>query len=199
LGLVALLGLASLSLAQTTTQDVQINIPSFFTITFGNPNNPFEVGNRPLVFDFVAGSPAFGDMHASYTAYQSFLQGSTSSEWGFMPSISQSSDPYYHSITINSNQASWVLAVRVQGNLPAPLSNDRLRVSVENLAGNADILVLNTPLPFDGDLPLVRAVGNGIGTSAYRIYYLLFMRKTDVFPTNYDAQITVTYVLTAQP
>jgi len=189
LGLVALLGLASLSLAQTTTDvGVQVNIPSIFTVSASASYAKFDFTLGPHGTTTRVGGVDYPI--ANRNNYSAFLN-SANGPRDFVSSQSTQ-------LTVSSNQTDWTLSLRVNGTLPAPLSLDRLKVYVEKAFGKGQILTNGvTPVPTDGsDLPIARAIGDGQGTSNYNVYYLITLYPTDSIPSDYSAQLTITYVLT---
>lgn len=196
IGLLVLLGLAGLGLAQTASHTVTVYIPSVLSVSLDATDFLFNFGSSATGSVTVGGTPY---PKAGESAYTAFLDSGDPSQV-FAPTrvslLSGTGD--YATLTVRSNRAQWTVSVYASsGSLDAPLNNARIKVYAEKIRGKGDSLTSSpTPLPLTGSLDIIRATGSGQGKSEYKVYNLLELQLSDEIPSSgYSSSVTLTYTI----
>jgi hypothetical protein len=189
--------LASLSLAQTVSPRVTVNIPATLRLTVDATEYRFDFADNSLsgTETVTVGSNSY--TKASQAAYYAFLD-TASGNQDFAPtSLTGTGGADYGTVTIRSNLARWLLKIQsISGSLT--LGNDRVKVFAQKVSGRGDSQT-NTPTPIGAGLELAKASSNGRGTSTYKLYFLFTMDINDNIPDTgiNNQQITVDLLLTS--
>jgi len=196
LGLVALLGLARLGLAQTTANHtVTVQIPSVLTLSLDATNYLFNFADTTATGTVTVGSGSYP--RAGLANYDPFLDAASGPQDFAPTSVAGTSGADYGTLTVRSNRANWVVIFGVSGTLPAPLDNSRVKVFFEKVSGKGGSLTL-APTPITAVTAPIGAGLNGQGKSVYKVYYLVTLDPADDIPTSgYNSSITVNYTLTS--
>jgi hypothetical protein len=189
--------LASLSLAQTVSPRVIVNIPPLLRLTLNANEYLFDFANNSLsgTERVTVGSDSY--TKASQAAYYTFLDTATSTQDFAPTSLRGTGGDDYGTVTIRSNQPRWVLKIAsISGSLT--LGNIRVKVFVEKVSGEGNSMT-NNPIPIGANEELAKASLNGRGTSIYRLYFLFTMDINDNIPNTgiNNEQITVNLLLTS--
>jgi hypothetical protein len=190
--LVALMALlASLSLAQSTdTHNVTVNIPQVLKLTLDATD---------YVFDFAssASGTVLGYPRASLSAYQTFLEGSSSTQLFAPSAVTDGTADEYGTLEIVTNQSAWTVKIQSIETSALTLGNDRVKVFAEKASGKGSSQT-SAPTSIATNLALAKATSGGQGKSTYKLYYLFEMNVNDDIPTSgLNESITITLVLTA--
>ena len=127
IGLLVLLGLAGLGLAQTASHTVTVYIPSVLSVSLDATDFLFNFGSSATGSVTVGGTPY---PKAGYSAYTAFLDSGDPSQV-FAPtyvSLPPSGTGDYATLTVRSNRAQWTVSVNAgSGSLAAPVDGERER------------------------------------------------------------------------
>jgi len=200
LGLLVVLGLASLGLAQTTDDHtVTVNIPSILTLSLDATDYLFDFADTTATGTVTVGAGSYP--RAGMTNYDAFLDTATSPQDFAPTSVAGTGGNDYGTLVVRTNRASWEVTLSISPGsfLPAPLDNGRVKVYAEKVSGKGGSWT-PSPTPVTSVTTLISSYGGGQGRSEYRIYYLLTLDPADDIPTSgYYGQITVNYTLTPLP
>jgi hypothetical protein len=189
--------LASLSLAQTPSPKVIVNIPAVFRLTLNATEYLFDFADNTLLGTETVTVDGTPYTKASLAAYYAFL-GTASGTQDFAPtSLTGTVGADYGTMTIRTNQARWVVKIdSISGSLT--LGNGRVKVFAERVSGQGNS-VNDDPIPINANLELAKASSNGRGTSTYKLYFLFTMNINDDIPNTgiNNQQITVNLLLTS--
>jgi hypothetical protein len=196
--LVALMALlASLSLAQTVSPKVALNIPSVLQLTLDATNYLFDFDDTSLSGSetvTVGGTPY---TKASQAAYYAFLDTASGTKDFAPTSLTGTGGADYGTVTVRTNRAQWTVKISsVSGSLT--LGNGRVKVFAEKVDGSKGASWTTTPTPITAASPLTlfNAGSGGQGRSVYKLYYLFTMDIDDDIPdTGINQQITVNLLL----
>jgi hypothetical protein len=189
--------LASLSLAQTVSPRVTVNIPPLLRLTLNANEYLFDFANNSLsgTETVTVGSNSY--TKASQAAYYTFLDTATSTQVFAPTSLTGTGGDDYGTVTIRTNQPRWVVKIAsISGSLT--LGNNRVKVFVEKVSGEGNSMT-NNPIPIGANEELAKASLNGRGTSIYKLYFLFTMDINDNIPNTgiNNEQITVNLLLTS--
>jgi hypothetical protein len=194
--LVALMALlASLSLAQTASPKVTVNIPSVLQLTLDATDYKFDFNASSASGTVTIGSNSY--TKASQAAYLTFLN-TTSGTQDFAPtSIENAANPDYGTVTVLTNRAQWTVKIDSIDDGPLTLGNGRVKVFAEKVSGKGTSST-TTPTSITAPLTLFNASSNGQGRSVYKLYYLFTMDINDDIPlSGINEYITVNLLLTS--
>jgi hypothetical protein len=196
LGLLVVLGLASLGLAQTTDDHtVTVQIPSVLTLSLDAIDYLFDFADNTAAGTVTVGSNSYP--RAGLSNYDSFLDAASGLQDFAPTSVKGTGGADYGTLTVRSNRAQWTVSLTVTGALPAPLSNGRVKVFAEKVSGKGSSST-STPTSITGVTTLISATSNGQGKSVYKVYYLVTLDPADNIPlSGYNQNITVNYTLTS--
>ena len=193
--LVALMALlASLSLAQTASPKVTVNIPSVLQLTLDATDYKFDFNASSASGTVTIGSNSY--TKASQAAYLTFLN-ATSGTQDFAPtSIEDAANPDYGTVTVLTNRAQWTVKIdSISGSLT--LGNSRVKVFAEKVSGKGTSQTAS-PTSIASSLTLFSASSNGQGKSTYKLYYLFTMDINDDIPlSGINQSITINLLLTS--
>jgi hypothetical protein len=198
--LVALMALlASLSLAQTASPTVTVNIPQVLKLTLDATEYVFNFGSN------ASGTVSVNSVNyprASLTAYEAFLAGSTTTPLFAPSTVNGGTGNEYGTLEIVTNQRAWTVKIQSIGTSTFPaltLGNDRVKVFAEKVSGKgASWTATPTSITAASPLTLFNAGSGGQGRSVYKLYYLFEMNVNDDIPTaGLNESIQITLVLTA--
>ena len=197
--LVALMALlASLSLAQTASPKVTVNIPSVLQLTLDATDYLFDFGDTSLTGTetvTVGGTPY---TKASQAAYYAFLDTASGAQDFAPTSLTGTGGADYGTVTVRTNRAQWTVKINsISGSLT--LGNGRVKVFAEKVSGKgASWTTTPTPITAASPLTLFNAGSGGQGRSVYKLYYLFTMDINDDIPlSGINEYITVNLLLTS--
>jgi len=195
LGLLVVLGLASLGLAQTTdNHTVTVQIPSILTLSLDATDYLFDFTTGTGTDTVTVGSSSYP--RATLANYHTFLD-TASGPRDFAPtSVAGTGGNDYGTLIVRSNRASWEVNLSVSGILGTPLDNSRIKVYAEKDSGKGGSWT-SSPTPVTGVTTLISSYGGGQGKSVYKVYYLVTLDPADDIQSDYNDQITVNYTLTS--
>jgi hypothetical protein len=198
--LVALMALlASLSLAQTASPKVTVNIPSVLQLTLDATDYLFDFGDASASGTVTIGGTPY--TKASWAAYLTFLDTASGTQDFAPTSIRDAAENDlgdYGTVTVRTNRAQWTVKIdSISGTLT--LGNSRVKVFAEKVSGKgASWTTTPTPITAASPLTLFNAGSGGQGRSVYKLYYLFTMDITDDIPlAGINQQITVNLLLTS--
>ncbi|KOX90448.1 hypothetical protein BVI061214_01639 [Thermus aquaticus] len=198
--LVALMALlASLSLAQTASPKVTVNIPSVLQLTLDATDYLFDFGDASASGTVTIGGTPY--TKASWAAYLTFLDTASGTQDFAPTSIRDAAENDlgdYGTVTVRTNRAQWTVKIdSISGTLT--LGNGRVKVFAEKVSGKgASWTTTPTPITAASPLTLFNAGSGGQGRSVYKLYYLFTMDITDDIPlAGINQQITVNLLLTS--
>jgi len=198
--LVALMALlASLSLAQTDSHTVTVNIPSVLQLTLDATDYLFNFDDASASGTVTIGGTPY--TKASQAAYYAFLDTATGTQDFAPTSVTDAGGNdlgNYGTVTVLTNRAQWTVKISsVSGSLT--LGNGRVKVFAEKVSGKgASWTTTPTPITAASPLTLFNAGSGGQGRSVYKLYYLFTMDITDDIPlAGINQQITVNLLLTS--
>jgi len=198
LGLLVVLGLASLGLAQTTANHtVTVNIPSILTLSLDATDYLFNFADTTATGTVTVGAGSYP--RAGLSNYDPFLDAASGPQDFAPTSVAGTGGNDYGTLTVRSNRAQWTVSLSVSPGsfLSAPLDNSRVKVFAEKVSGKGGSWT-SVPTPITAVTTLISSSTGGQGRSVYRIYYLLTLDPGDDIPTGgYNHQITVSYTLTS--
>ncbi|KGQ23067.2 hypothetical protein [Thermus filiformis] len=197
LGLLVVLGLASLGLAQTTdNHNVTVTIPSILTLSLDATDFIFDFSDTTATGTVTVGGTPYD--RAGLASYDNFLDNASSAQDFAPTSVAGTGGNDYGTLIVRSNRATWYVKLSVSGPLPAPLDNGRVKVYAEKVLGKGGSWT-SVPTPVTGVTTLISSSTGGQGKSVYKVYYLLTLDPGDDITGTYSHQITVNYTLTPNP
>ncbi len=190
--------LASLSLAQTASHTVTVNIPSVLQLTLDATDYLFNFADTSLTGTetvTVGGTPY---TKASQAAYLTFLDTASGAQDFAPTALTGTGGADYGTVTVRTNRAQWTVKINsISGTLT--LGNGRVKVFAEKVSGKgASWTTVPTPITAASPLTLFNAGSGGQGRSVYKLYYLFTMDINDDIPlAGINEQITVNLLLTS--
>jgi hypothetical protein len=195
--LIALMALlASLSLAQTASHTVTVNVPSVLQLTLDATDYLFNFADTSLTGTetvTVGGTPY---TKASQAAYYAFLDTASGTQDFAPTALTGTGGNDYGTVTVRTNRAQWTVKIdSISGSLT--LGNGRVKVFAEKVSGKGSSQT-GTPTSIAANLELAKATSGGQGRSVYKLYYLFTMDINDDIPlAGINQQITVNLLLTS--
>ena len=198
--LVALMALlASLSLAQTASHTVTVNIPSVLQLTLDAEDYLFNFADASLTGTETVTVDGTPYTKASQAAYYAFLDTASGTQDFAPTALTGTGGADYGTVTVRTNRAQWTVKISsISGTLT--LGNDRVKVFAEKVSGKgASWTTTPTPITAASPLTLFNAGSGGQGRSVYKLYYLFTMDINDDIPLSgiNNQQITVNLLLTS--
>jgi hypothetical protein len=188
--------LASLSLAQTDSHTVTVNIPSVLRLTLDAEDYLFNFADTSLTGTETVNVGGTPYTKASWAAYESFLNAASGTQDFAPTSLTGTGGADYGTVTVFTNRAQWTVKISsVSGSLT--LGNDRVKVFAEKVSGKGSSQT-STPTSIAANLELAKATSGGQGKSVYKLYYLFTMDITDDIPlSGINQSITINLLLTS--
>jgi len=197
--LVALMALlASLSLAQTASHTVTVNIPSVLQLTLDAEDYLFNFADASLTGTETVTVDGTPYTKASQAAYYAFLDTASGTQDFAPTALTGTGGADYGTVTVRTNRAQWTVKISsISGSLT--LGNARVKVFAEKVSGKgASWTTTPTPITAASPLTLFNASSGGQGRSVYKLYYLFTMDINDDIPlVGINEQITVNLLLTS--